>query len=260
MARDSYSNDHTIKIVGDTQTLTVDGNLEVTGETTAGNFTAEDLVVENLTVNDLLTADVADLNVIFPDRILLSSGDPLSIGPYGQSVIITPADIWAGYYRSKQKGSFAVLGPNYAAANASFGRLRYDQGSTAVIYHSEGNDDELHECVVNITNLIPDNAEFLNWRIRGGDLVPDPSHVLTAELIEASIVDGTENTVIGTIVENSASSSWNNVATIGGTVDKSSYHYYVKLRFEVEPGGSPGLVNQAVYSIAIAVLRTNLTF
>lgn len=53
MARDSYSNDHTIKIVGDTQTLTVDQNLEVLGDLTVGGEIDADY--SNLDISGNLT-------------------------------------------------------------------------------------------------------------------------------------------------------------------------------------------------------------
>lgn len=62
MSKDKYSNDHTIKIVGDTQTLTIEDNISVEGDgyiagdlTIAGSILGDlvlssDLTVDNLTV------------------------------------------------------------------------------------------------------------------------------------------------------------------------------------------------------------------
>ena len=121
MSKDKYSNDHTVTVIGDTQTLFIEENLEASNNVIADNSVVTDSVesrtTDIVTVNDNLTV-AEDLlveknsefagSILVQDQIRTNAGYK---GPRDSRILLFPSPI-APIQKAHLEFGLTVIAPN----------------------------------------------------------------------------------------------------------------------------------------------------
>lgn len=197
MSKDRYSNDHTIEVVGDTKTLTINRNVSIVNDLEVG----ADLTTDTLTTDEL-SATTVDVSGVSTLQTLIVNGT-------------AKRDAVESFHYGYSAGTFTFLG-NYDAAlswgTATAGNLVIDGGSSEQFFQHS------------VTSF-PDGATITSINVYYKS--PDASgYEVSMDFVRFSFFSGI-STVLATVTATSGTANIFHAATTSGLSEVLDYNQFL---------------------------------